>query len=56
MFRDNTVLEVQVLGLSYVWSSFFQLPVIAKGIGKRAFKMHIELFFDAIFYSLVSNA
>ncbi|KAK2178117.1 hypothetical protein NP493_558g01003 [Ridgeia piscesae] len=29
-----------------------QLPVIAKGIGKRAFKMHIELFFDAIFYSL----
>ncbi|XP_064622843.1 uncharacterized protein LOC135485045 [Lineus longissimus] len=29
-----------------------QLPVIAKSLGKRPFKMYVELFFDAIFYSL----
>ncbi|KAK3093794.1 hypothetical protein FSP39_020339 [Pinctada imbricata] len=28
-----------------------QLPNIAKGLGKRHFKMHLESFFDCIFYS-----
>ena len=32
-----------------------QLPVIAKGIGKRPFKMHLEIFLNAIFYGLVST-
>ena len=32
----------------------FQLPQIAKGIGKKPFKMYIEMFLDSIFYSLVS--
>ena len=30
------------------------LPVIAKSLGKRSFKRHLELFLDAIFYGLVS--
>ncbi|KAK2162572.1 hypothetical protein LSH36_96g05027 [Paralvinella palmiformis] len=29
-----------------------QIPFIAKGLGKRTFKMYLELFFDAIFYSI----
>lgn len=29
-----------------------QLPNIVKGVGKRVFKVHIELFFEPIFYSL----
>ncbi|KAL3213908.1 hypothetical protein MRX96_007314 [Rhipicephalus microplus] len=29
-----------------------QLPNIVKGVGKRVFKMHIELFLEPIFYSL----
>lgn len=29
-----------------------QLPNVVKGVGKRAFKMHLELFFEPIFYSL----
>lgn len=29
-----------------------QLPNVVKGVGKRVFKMHIELFFEPIFYSL----
>ena len=33
----------------------FQLPAIAKGIGKRVFKAHVESFLDAIFYSVVSK-
>ena len=32
---------------------FFQLPFIAKGVGKNQFKRHFELFIDSIFYSLV---
>ncbi|KAJ8045682.1 putative serine/threonine-protein phosphatase PP2A regulatory subunit [Holothuria leucospilota] len=32
-----------------------QLPVIGKGIGKRFFKPHLELFFESIFYSLTCN-
>ena len=35
-------------------SSCLQLPVIAKSLGKRSFKRHLELFLDAIFYGLVS--
>ncbi|XP_076807536.1 uncharacterized protein LOC143450754 [Clavelina lepadiformis] len=31
------------------------LPTLASRIGKRAFKMHIETFFDAIFYALSSD-
>lgn len=29
-----------------------QLPVIAKGVGKRAFKMHLEAFIEPMFYGL----
>lgn len=32
-----------------------QLPFIAKGIGKRLFKSYLELFFDAIFYSMTCD-
>ena len=28
--------------------------MIGKGVGKRAFKMHLEMFFDPVFYALVS--
>ena len=31
-----------------------QIPVLCKSLGKRAFKRHIELFFDPLFYSIVS--
>lgn len=33
--------------------TLFQIPYIAKGIGKRTFKSYLESFFDAIFYSVV---
>ncbi|XP_019856793.1 PREDICTED: uncharacterized protein LOC100631796 [Amphimedon queenslandica] len=33
-----------------------QLPVIAKSLGKRVFKQHIELFFDGIFYGIISSS
>lgn len=32
-----------------------QLPVIAKSLGKRVFKRHLELFLEHIFFSLVSQ-
>ncbi|XP_077537903.1 uncharacterized protein LOC144150008 [Haemaphysalis longicornis] len=32
-----------------------ELPSIVKGVGKRTFKAHIELFFEPIFYSLNSE-
>eukprot|EP00118_Oscarella_pearsei_P001458 m.7493 g.7493 ORF g.7493 m.7493 type:complete len:648 (+) comp18796_c0_seq1:28-1971(+) len=35
--------------LETVWK---QLPRIAKGVGKRKFKRHLELFFPSLFYSL----
>ena len=38
--------------LETIWK---QLPTVAKGVGKRAFKSYIELFFPAIHYSLVST-
>ena len=31
-----------------------QIPVLCKSLGKRIFKRHIELFFDPLFYSIVS--
>lgn len=31
-----------------------QIPVIAKNLGKKAFKTIVEDFFDIVFYSLVS--
>ena len=33
---------------------YLQLPQMAKGLGKRYFKMHLESFFDIIFFSVVS--
>ena len=38
--------------LETIWK---QLPTIAKGVGKKAFKKSIELFFPAMHYSLVST-
>ena len=34
---------------------FAQLPVICNGVGKKMFKMYLEMFFDSIFYALVSR-
>lgn len=33
---------------------YTQLPVIARALGKRLFKRHLELFLDPMFYALVS--
>ncbi|XP_063218137.1 uncharacterized protein LOC134528448 isoform X1 [Bacillus rossius redtenbacheri] len=33
-----------------------QLPVIARGVGKRSFKAVVEEFFDPVFYGLCENA
>ena len=37
----------------YSLHTHIQLPVLSKGLGKRVFKRHLELFLDPIFYSLV---
>lgn len=32
-----------------------QIPVISRSLGKRLFKRYLELFFDPLFYSIVSK-
>jgi hypothetical protein len=32
-----------------------QLPLIAKGVGKKVFKSSVEEFLDPVFYALVSE-
>eukprot|EP00050_Salpingoeca_kvevrii_P013114 m.26834 g.26834 ORF g.26834 m.26834 type:complete len:692 (-) comp4672_c0_seq1:180-2255(-) len=38
--------------LYYLETTWKQLPAIARGVGKRFFKQHLELFFDSMLYSL----
>ena len=51
----NDLVLVFVFRHCHFFILIFQLPQIAKGIGKKPFKMYIEMFFDSIFYSLVSK-
>ena len=55
--HDNEIIVIIVfkrIGYMFIFHvDVFQLPNIAKGLGKKAFKMYLESFFDAIFYSLV---
>ena len=41
--------------LSLLETVLRRLPQIAKGLGKRPFKKHIELFLDSVFYGAVSQ-
>lgn len=36
--------------------SVSQLPIMAKALGKRVFKRHLELFLDVMFYGMVGYA
>ena len=36
--------------LSLLETVLHKLPLIARGLGKRTFKRHLELFLDSIFY------
>ena len=40
--------------LSLLETVLHRLPPIARGLGKRTFKRHLELFLDSIFYGAVS--
>lgn len=44
-----------VVILSIMVGFLIQLPVIARRMGKRAFKPHLQSFFDVIFYALVGT-
>ena len=42
--------------LSLLETLLHRLPHIARGLGKRMFKRHLELFLDSIFYGAVSSS
>ena len=70
-YAHTVVYELSCVNISCIYSSAIvaramhgdpelydsppQLPVLAKSLGKRVFKRHLEGFLDSIFYGLVSG-